>query len=193
MKIEKGITASNINLAVLFAGLACAYIIWLVISGRVNELQYEYVLGEVGANQDVEVSSDRLRALPIVQVRTSVDSVSDQQLSDKTIEDAFREPVFAAPIVASVDEPAQEETEQRSESPVDQMFLYHYRPLVGALTSNGAVINGNYWAIGEELRSMPMPSTEGDEPIYATLSKVDNNSVTLVLAGKTVRIKIQRN
>lgn len=193
MKFENSLSPDSFNLLVLAAGLFGSFIIYQLIDGRTAQLRYEPVYGEVSAHAGELVSVQRLQALPLVEARSESPADGISRLNDQAIEAAFREPIFAVP---TEPEPEPEVADVIVEEPVqvglDSRFLMTYRPLIGGINGQGAVVNGVFWKSGEKITLMPVHDVTSNQVHYPVLKRVNNSSVVFSLAGKDVKVEFER-
>lgn len=199
MELNLNTSAQNIRILVAGAGLFAAYIVYVTLTDQAQKLRYEPVYGENTYVEDASVDFAGVEALPIVFAEGQ-DVADGLSLSDSAIEAAFRKPVIAAaPVLVEVEEAVTAEEEEAAEaekeaaalvlSPV-QKFLLHHKPLVSGLSSNGAVIGGTFWRIGERMESYPVAQDDGDV-VYPRLVSVGNKSVRVAVAGESVSLQFK--
>lgn len=195
MNIEHNLNTDQSKLVVLGAGIALAFIVWFFTEGRVEQLRYLEVYGEVVDSEVVPQELGKLEALPLVEAVGSLERPAASDLNELAIEAAFREPVFTPPAPVIEEEVAETRPVSTGPTLVEQ-FLIRYRPLVGAISSNGVVISGNFWRFGESLENMPMSdgesSSDTPEMLYPRLVGVRNGSVILKLGDQEVPVKFER-
>lgn len=150
------------------------YATWDVLQSKVQELRYLPVLGEQSHSQAV-AERDELQSLPIVMARNEypVDEVG--QISDEAIEAAFNTPVV------EVDEP------EPVKFNMAQQLIMRFRPVVSALSTNGAVINGQFWSVGESIANMPLRASDG-RIVTPSVASVGSVGVVLAIEGETVNL-----
>lgn len=152
IQMKSSLSPHHLKLVVIGAGIFVLVAVWDVVQERVSNLNYQPIYGEQGGTS-AEALREELYSLPIVVARSESANYSESEISDADIEAAFREPVVEVP-----------ETEEAKPVKITltQQFLALYRPVVDALASNGAIVNGQFWSIGEAMVSMPLRTSSGD-------------------------------
>lgn len=195
MKFESSIQSEHMNIAVLFAGLIVAGISWKLLDGRIQELQWQPVYGESAQSEQEISSSESYESLPLVKAVGKVSSSQSLMLNDRAIEAAFRDPIFAAPIEELPEDAVEDEVEGPN---LGDQFLIKYRPLIGAVSSNGVVVSGVFWKFGEKMTTMPMQavSENGQQPtgevIYPRVIAARGGTVTFTLQDVRVPVEFDR-
>ena len=194
MRIENNLTPEQSKMFVLLGGVLVALCVWLFLKGRVEELQYQEVLGEYFDQSGFTTDIARFESLPLVEAVSQVDPVgANEDFNVRAIEAAFREPVFNVP--APVVEEVEEEPEPQGPTLVE-MFIKRYRPLIGGVSNSGVAVSGTFWRFGEELKTMPVldPKAENEtaKVVYPKLIAVRNGNVIFKLGDEEVPVQFDR-
>lgn len=182
MAIKSSLSPQHLKLAVVGAGLLVLFTVWDMVQGKVSNLRYQPVYGEQGPAV-AEPVREELQALPIVMARSEAVNQPDSALSDAAIEAAFREPVVEVEI---------EEVQEAPKITLVQQLLAVHRPTVNAVSTNGAVVNGQFWSIGESVASMPLRAATG-ELVIPKVRTVNAKQVVMTVGSETVSLDFDRN
>ncbi|WP_326430488.1 hypothetical protein VQ574_21245 (plasmid) [Stutzerimonas frequens] len=151
MKIQNSMSPNLIKVVIVGAAMIGVLTLWNGLKSRIVNWGYEPVYGQQNHEPVVPVREE-LYSLPIVIAKNDDNPDStNSQITDADIEAAFRVPAPAVEEVAEVE----------PELSLSQSFLSLYRPVVNAISGDGAFINGQFWSIGESVVAMPIRSRDG--------------------------------
>jgi hypothetical protein len=179
--MKSSLSPQHLKLVVVAAGLLVLMTVWDVVQAKVSGLRHQPVYGEQGPVVSEPVREE-LQALPIVMAKSEVSYQASSELSDAAIEAAFREPVIELP----------EESQDANKISLSQQLLNFYRPVVNAVSTNGAVINNQFWSIGESVVTMPLRTATG-ELVTPKIHSVSEKHLVMVIGDETVSLDFDRN
>lgn len=139
----------RLRLVILVLGLGLAFFVYSGVEKKVDNLRYERVLGNESSASGLAEHRPSQSQLPIVVASGKQGVGKDLVVSDELIAGAFN------PVVVVEDE-EDEISEEEPEVRLIELLLQQYRPVVGAISSRGAVINGIHYSVGESLNNMPV-------------------------------------
>lgn len=181
--MKSSLSPQHLKLIVIGAGLLGLWTIWGMVQSKVGDLRHQPIYGEQGPSTE-QALREELYSLPIVVSRSDASSQSELVMNDAAIEAAFREPVVEISEEESDKEPAK--------VTLTQQFIVRYRPVVNAVSNNGAVINGQFWSIGEGIASLPLHTSAG-EVVIPRLRAVSAKHVVMTLGDESVSLDFDRN
>lgn len=163
--------------ALFFAWIASTY-----LKEATVRMGSQAVYGEqaIQSSAIISANAQKLVALSIVQSSTTAAlpaSVSNDQL----IEDAFSLP---EPVIET------KEVEQKKVVTPTMDFFTRYNPRVSGITSNGAFINGHFYAIREPMLSLSVMGLNG-QPINPVITKISTAGVSLDLGGAPLTLSFK--
>jgi len=148
-------------------------IIWQTVQQKVHDLRFQAVYGEQSQAQALPIRAD-LYSLPIVMAKSDAPVEVGGIINDAEIEAAFREPKV---------EPV-EEAEPPKVS-LSQQLIFLYSPKVNGVSSNGAIVNGQFWAIGEPMVNMGIRDALGGL-VTPRISSIGSGQVVLTLDDESL-------
>jgi len=149
----------------------------------VSALTYQPIYGEQAATT-AEAAREELYSLPIVVARSEAGARSESALDDADIEAAFREPIVVV-----------EEDAPEDKSPVatlSQQFLALYRPVVNGVSNSGAIVNGQFWSVGESMVTLSVRTVSG-EALVPRLRSIGSSSVVVALGEESLSLAFSGN
>ncbi|MBA1280201.1 hypothetical protein [Stutzerimonas stutzeri] len=149
---------------------------WDVVQKKVQELAFQPVYGEQTHATAVAVR-DELYSLPIVMAKSDVPVEEGSAISDAAIEAAFRKPIV------EIDD---DEPEPVKVSLAHQLIM-QYRPYVNGLSTNGAIVNGQFWSVGEPMATMPMRNAMG-QIVTPKIESIISGRVVLSIADEALTL-----
>lgn len=155
MKLKMDISPDLFKLVIGLCGFGLIVLVWNSLGEVVHDMSFQDVRGEQPAIQ-VNKVSPRTNALPIAEASVDKTIVANGVSDDQQIQDAFSPPAHEP----DVPEQAQEAIQPVKMSLVQQLW-YTYKPQVQGLGGGGAFIQGQFWAVGESLVTMPMTISPG--------------------------------
>lgn len=135
---------------IIGGGLLIALTAWNTVHKHMDNWAGSPVYGE-HQQQVVAPEREELKSLPIVVANEAqhIDLNSDLDSSEAAIQKAFMVPV--------VEEVVEEEPKV---SLVQQLLALH-KPSIAAIGGGGVIINGHFWAINEQIQTMPVRDSAG--------------------------------
>ncbi|MDU4254435.1 hypothetical protein [Pseudomonas sp.] len=181
LKLQSGLSPNSTKLIICLAALIGVLTLWNGLKSRINSWTYQPVYGQQNHEAVTPVRED-LVALPIVIAKSDAATPpAAEGITDADIDAAFKAP-----------EPEPEKAKEAAPViSIGQQFQALYRPVVSAVGGGGAIINGNFWSVGEAITSMPVRTRDGAvvSPVVSAASKsgvtvrLGSESITLPFAG----------
>lgn len=181
MQIKSSLSPQHMKLIVIGAGLLGLLTVWDVVQKKIADLAYQPVYGEQ-APATTEVLREELYSLPIVVAKSETKALGESEISDADIEAAFRKPVFEEP----------EEASEPVKVTLSQQFLALYRPVVNGVSGNGAIVNGQFWSVGERMASMPLRASSG-EVLMPKIQAIGIDKVVIGLGDESLPLNFRHN
>lgn len=178
MKINESVSPSVFKNLAIVIGLFIVFSVWKGANNKIDELRFQPVFGESFSSSE-QIEKVDLKSLPIVVAQSTTKGLDSNEVNDLVIEAAFKAPVF---VDVEVQEP--------KATLVEKVFLA-YRPVVFAVSQNGAVINGVFWRVGEEIKVMPVASENG-QAIVPVVASVSRSQVVLKIANEKMTLPFER-
>jgi len=178
MSINESVSPAVFKNLTIVIGLFIIYSVWQTVNNKISAVRYLEVYGE-SLSGDVQGEKVDLKSLPIVVSKSAVQATSGLAADDQAIEDAFRMP-----------EPEVEEEVVEIKASAVEVLYFSYRPVVSAVSNNGAVINGVFWNLGEKIKTMPF-AVDGNN-LYPVLKSISRNQVVLSVDAEKMTLPFER-
>lgn len=146
-----GVASPELTKVIIIAGgLLIALTAWNTLHKHMDNWAGSPVYGE-HQQQVVAPEREELKSLPIVVANEArhIDLNSDLDSSEAAIQKAFMVPV------------AEEVVEEEPKVSLVQQLLALHKPSIAAIGGGGVIINGHFWAINEQIQTMPVRDNAG--------------------------------
>lgn len=167
------------SLAIIGAGLMASYLLSGTLDDAISNMRFQPVYGEQADAPIAPVSAKTL-ALPVVEASLSAEEVAAGQSDDQQIESAFTQQLKVP-----------EYTKEPEVAPptLSQQFFMTYRPTVQGVAGHGAFVKGQFWSVGEAMRSMPLRGTDG-QVVYPKIVRIAPQGVSIEIQGQTLTLPV---